>query len=250
RAGVDRFGNRLTKALPSRVDHVGYVHTMRSAIILAFVLVSSSAFAGPPPVSHYDVEAVVPDGDGVWIIGVDNCDDGGPTGATEWRGTGPRPKQRRTLPSFDEKFIESLPDRVRERMLHADRSGDLAYVVGTGGMIETSTDGTKTWTVRHSGTSSDLDRVVIASSTVAYAVGAKGTLLVTRDAGRTWKSLAIKTKEDFTSVFAVDDDIYVGGEQPFASHDRGKTWTKIGEQYLLYFGGTARDLYAWGFRLQ
>lgn len=125
-----------------------------------------------------------------------------------------------------------------------------AVVVGTGGLIEYTTDQGANWTSVQSHTANDLNAISIYTTSTCsssapatgWAVGADGTILKTTDSGKTWTAQTW-TKENasfiqsvtFTSVSTPDGlNVWAVGQQPSCttclpfvaySSDGGESWS-------------------------
>jgi hypothetical protein len=106
-----------------------------------------------------------------------------------------------------------------------------AWRIGTGGKIEHSTDGSRSWTSQKSGVKTDLTAGSASSGKVCWVVGKAGTVLLTTDGGRHWKQLASPTQEDLAGVDAMDGkraSIWIASHsKSFETNDGGATWTPV-----------------------
>jgi len=106
-----------------------------------------------------------------------------------------------------------------------------AWRIGTGGKIEHSTDGSRSWSLQKSGVTSDLTAGSASSGKVCWVVGKAGTVLLTTDGGRHWKQLASPTREDLAGVDAMDGkraSIWIASHsKSFETNDGGATWTPV-----------------------
>ena len=100
--------------------------------------------------------------------------------------------------------------------------------VGWDGVIQATTDGGSTWSVRASGTGWSLNGITCPSTSACFAVGDAGAIVVSSDGGSTWSPQTTPTTEALygiscpsTSVcFAVGD-----GGTILATTDGGSTWS-------------------------
>ncbi len=105
---------------------------------------------------------------------------------------------------------------------------DTAWVVGSGGGIYYTSDGSTTWTPQTSGTTVDLNAVSAADADHVWAVGEEGTILYTGDSGATWTSQDSGTSLALSELYVVDvSTLWAVGEGGTILHsdDGGANWT-------------------------
>lgn len=111
-----------------------------------------------------------------------------------------------------------------------DAEGRLAWAVGGGGLVLSTTDAGATWT-RRVPTTYDLRGVWFTSATEGWAVGNGGTVIHTLNGGATWTRVtSVASAEDLRDVYFADRDAgWVVGTngQILATSDRGATWSRI-----------------------
>jgi photosystem II stability/assembly factor-like uncharacterized protein len=119
--------------------------------------------------------------------------------------------------------VEDLHD------VFCDADGRRAWVVGSGGLVLSTTNAGATWT-RLVPTTYDLRGVWFTSATEGWAVGGGGTVLHTLDGGGSWTRLAtVGSSEDLRDVYFASRDVgwAVGTNgQILATSDRGETWSR------------------------
>ena len=110
-----------------------------------------------------------------------------------------------------------------------DPEGRLVWVVGSGGLVLSSTDAGASWT-RRTPSTYDLHGVWFTSAAEGWAVGDGGTVLHTLDGGSTWTRLGtVGSGENLRDVYFAGRDVgwAVGTNgQILATDDRGATWSR------------------------
>lgn len=112
-------------------------------------------------------------------------------------------------------------------------------VAGSNGSIYRTTDGGASWSLRPTGVSSDLRRVVFVDANIGWAVGANGTVVKTTNAGLTWARVPVPSSIGLLDVVFTDANhgwIVGEGGTVLMTTDGGRSW---GAQA----SGTARGLY-------
>jgi photosystem II stability/assembly factor-like uncharacterized protein len=88
-----------------------------------------------------------------------------------------------------------------------------AYMGSTQGEIVKTINGTETWDIQPSGTTSDLNSIYFTDANTGYVVGFNGTILKTNNSGTTWNAQTSGTTNELVSVFFTDSNsgFAVGG---------------------------------------
>jgi photosystem II stability/assembly factor-like uncharacterized protein len=102
-------------------------------------------------------------------------------------------------------------------------------LVGTGGVIYTSTNSGTNWTKRSTGTTTNLFGIQFSGTNIGYAVGNEsGVILKTTNGGTTWTSLGPTTNARFNDLTVIDDNtVHVVGTNKniYRTTNGGTTWT-------------------------
>jgi photosystem II stability/assembly factor-like uncharacterized protein len=124
----------------------------------------------------------------------------------------------------------SIPDGVGDCWL-----GDVAYadhsavaIVGSTGVILTSSDGGRNWSSVDSGTTQNLNAIAWSDPRHATAVGDKGIILRSADGGLTWAATPSGTEENLGGIAYINSrEGVAGGDSGILlfTGDGGKTWT-------------------------
>jgi photosystem II stability/assembly factor-like uncharacterized protein len=123
------------------------------------------------------------------------------------------------------------------------------FVVGEGGTILKSTDGTSFMSLL-STTSATLVSVHGTGQSI-FVVGSSGTVLRSKD-GQVFSALERFTRSDLTDVWGLGADVFVStaGGEVFASDDDGATWRELSTAGALelntIWGTSAQDVYTAG----
>ena len=112
--------------------------------------------------------------------------------------------------------------------------GKVLWRVGSGGLIQTSTDNGATWNTQPSGVTSDLLGGSAPAAKVCWIVGSSGTILRTTDGGAHWTKITSPVSSDLRSIEALDALHATlrdpATNQSFRTVDGGETWTPISNQ--------------------
>jgi hypothetical protein len=98
----------------------------------------------------------------------------------------------------------------------------------TGGLVEKTTDGGRTWTRVATGVKAEFAAGAAPSPTTCWIVGTAGTVLLTTD-GRTWEQLKFPEATDLSAVRATDArtaTVTTIDGREFATIDGGNTWIR------------------------
>ena len=68
-------------------------------------------------------------------------------------------------------------------------------------MLSMTINGTETWDIQPSGTTSDLNSIYFTDANTGYIVGYNGTILKTNNSGTTWNAQTSGTTNELVSVF-------------------------------------------------
>ena len=106
------------------------------------------------------------------------------------------------------------------------------WIVGEKGIMLSTSDGGKQWSLLGSGTDTSLYSVYFKDQSEGLAVGAEGAFLQTQDGGITWKQIDLPAEVDKISLFKLvmrgSEGIIVGDRGiVLRSKDGGKTWDKV-----------------------
>jgi hypothetical protein len=99
--------------------------------------------------------------------------------------------------------------------------------VGTGGVVQHSADGGRTWQTQATGASVSLVGGASPAAAVCWLVGPAGTVIVTTDEGRSWQRLPFPATVDLRSIRATDDKtatVLTADGRTFTTSDGGRTW--------------------------
>jgi hypothetical protein len=200
---------------------------MIKLVACVLVIGTSLAHAGPPELAHTVVTSLVATRDAVWMVGSDDCDEGGrwpfvaKVGARDDDAHLPMHELGRAFTTVaiahGQIFIAPSQrggtriERVRDdRMLapieRAEQltalwtNGEVVIAIGKGGAISRSTDRGARWATIDSGANVDLTAIAGAAREVR-AIGNDGTILVSRDAGATWAREPSGTHAALTGVW-------------------------------------------------
>jgi hypothetical protein len=103
-----------------------------------------------------------------------------------------------------------------------------AWLLGTTGQIQHTTNGGKTWSPQTSGAIADLTAGSATSDKICWVVGKAGTVLRTTDGGKHWNLLTSPIAEDLGGVHATDAthaSIWnVSNRVSYQTSDGGSTW--------------------------
>lgn len=91
------------------------------------------------------------------------------------------------------------------------------------------TSGIAQWSLKTSGTTSNLEDVHFPSSTIGYAVGEAGTILKSTDAGETWTAVTSGTNNYLHGVYFLDVNVgfAVGDDIMIKTSDGGVSWNPV-----------------------
>ncbi|MCH8241311.1 MAG: hypothetical protein IH897_01720 [Planctomycetes bacterium] len=124
----------------------------------------------------------------------------------------------------------SIPDGVGDCWLadvaYADHS--LVAIVGSTGVILTSSDGGGNWSSVRSGTTQNLRSIAWSDPRHATAVGDKGIILRSEDGGLTWAATPSGTEQKLSGIAYINSrEGVAGGESGILLYtgDGGRTWT-------------------------
>lgn len=107
-------------------------------------------------------------------------------------------------------------------------SSSTAWIVGSGGTINGTTDGGTTWNALTSGTTNDLNDIHFVNTNLGFAVGNSGTILKTVNGGSTWTTLTSNTTNHLYAVDFVSSTVgYAVGANGtiLKTTDAGANWT-------------------------
>jgi photosystem II stability/assembly factor-like uncharacterized protein len=103
----------------------------------------------------------------------------------------------------------------------------VGVVVGSGGIIARTSDGGAHWSLRPSGVTQDLRRVVFVGASTGWAIGDYGTVIKTTDGGLTWTRVPVSATASLYDVaFADAQHGWIVGDNGtvLATSDGGLTW--------------------------
>ena len=103
------------------------------------------------------------------------------------------------------------------------------WIVGSNGIILSSSDRGETWQQQNSQTANHLNSVNFINENFGWVVGDSGTYLKTTDGGSTWKKQIIGFNNDFYRVQFVDTTIgFISGKNiVIKTTNGGNSWTPI-----------------------
>ncbi len=107
---------------------------------------------------------------------------------------------------------------------------ETVVVVGASGTILKTTDGGETWQQKTSGTTSNLSKILFATTDIGYIVGGNGTFLKTTDGGETWIPKDIGQTFALHGLSCVDENIiYISAYENYImkSEDGGDSWIAL-----------------------
>lgn len=139
---------------------------------LALVLATTPAVAGPPEYSHVKWYAFAHDKDGLWLLGMDSCDEAGTVGVAA---------------RLDGKDVTHDADRLRAldgKKLAADRWRSGKDVYEAGDKPRVSHDAGKTW--KPMAGAGELVRAVVGTAPDRVFGIAFDFVVMTTDRGATW----------------------------------------------------------------
>jgi hypothetical protein len=104
------------------------------------------------------------------------------------------------------------------------------WKLGSGGALELTTDGGKTWKAVDTGTAAQLTAGSAPSSKICWIAGKAGTLVLTTDRGAHWRAVSAPISGDLGGVRATDAKHAIvwdtARQQSFETSDGGVTWTQ------------------------
>jgi hypothetical protein len=101
--------------------------------------------------------------------------------------------------------------------------------IGTGGVVDLSTDSGSTWRTHATGANVTLTAGSSPSRSVCWLVGPAGVVVVSTNEGRSWQRLAFPVAIDLLSVRATDDKtatVVASDGRTFSTSDGGRTWRR------------------------
>jgi Photosynthesis system II assembly factor YCF48 len=110
----------------------------------------------------------------------------------------------------------------------ASPDATVRWRIGSGGTIQRSADGGKTWVPQQSGVTSDLVAAAAPSADVCWVVGRGGIVLLSTD-GATWRQIPFPEPIDLRSVTAIDArtaSVTASDGRVFRTTDAGQTWNR------------------------
>ncbi len=119
-----------------------------------------------------------------------------------------------------------------KRILITSPTRSVMWRIGSGGIIERSSDSGTTWSIQPSGVVNDLLAGSCTSDLVCWLVGRAGTVLRTTDGGTHWQKLPFPVADDLAAVFAVNADRATVSptQDAYQTTDGGRTWTRLAPQ--------------------
>lgn len=121
----------------------------------------------------------------------------------------------------DPEFNQKLKDIF---FIDAERG----WVVGNSGIIYLSLDGGDTWSIRQSGTISNLTTIHFVNDQRGWVGGENGILLKTTDFGNSWQSTITNSEEIILDIEFANNDIgwFSDGTGAYRTTNGGATWEK------------------------
>lgn len=118
---------------------------------------------------------------------------------------------------------------LQGRPLNITANGDVFWACGADELIANSTDGGKTWDVRHLVKNGALLLTIgAASEKVLYAAGTGGTLLFTRDGGTTWTRMSVPASVVYAASFSDDQHGLIQTPHTiYRTSDGGASWQHV-----------------------
>jgi hypothetical protein len=103
------------------------------------------------------------------------------------------------------------------------------WICGADELIAASTDGGKTWTVKHKAKNGGLLLTVgFANDQFGYAAGTGGAMIVTKDGGTTWDQVKVPSPVTYSISFSDEKHGLIHTPRTvFTTNDGGATWVPV-----------------------